>query len=468
MAVMIIIADENGNQLEKINPQIKSENWEEECYQIGCKVAKKVASQYLQETEQKLFDKRDKALRMKDIKQRTILTRFGEIAIQRRLYRNKNGEYCFLLDEYMNWRPNQLATPSLTSAIVDSATKLSFRKVSEEVEKYTAGVISSSTVHCLLQRVTPDAIDEEKKRHKSWYKDGNIPPPGERKVSILYMEADGLWIRLQREDKNHYELKGGIAYEGWERHEDDSYSLLNKKVYCHGDDSLPFWQLSGIHYDKYWDLGFVSLIVLGGDDADWINAGESEMGYCVRQLDGFHLSRSCCKGWEKGQEIYIAIRIGEICGDISKVIGNAKERTGKSSEKERKHVLKCLESGKDWRKKVTKLEIPQESRGLGTMEGNESNLFADRMKDRGMSWRISGAQRMGKAIELSHNGELNNWVGRRPALVRGEEQSLNFDLFGYKDAYIEQVSMPALYGQHASRAWVKVIKEITSLDYPLN
>ena len=64
------------------------------------------------------------------------------------LYRNKKVEYCFLLDEYMNWRPNQLATPSLTSALVDSATKLSFRKVSEEVEKYTAGVISSSTVYC--------------------------------------------------------------------------------------------------------------------------------------------------------------------------------------------------------------------------------------------------------------------------------------------------------------------------------
>ena len=226
-----------------------------------------------------------------------------------------------------------------------------------------------------MTRVTQDAIDEEKKQHKSWYGDGIIPPPGERKVSILYMEADGLWVRLQREEKEHYELKSAIAYEGWERHEDDSYSLLNKKVYCHGEDSIPFWQLSGIHFDKYWDLGSVKLIVLGGDDADWINAGESEMGYCVRQLDGFHLLRSCCKGWTQGQEIYRAIR----CGDISKVIGNPKEQIGKSSEKERKHVLRCLDRGIDWRKKVTSIEIPQEAKGLGTMEGSESNLFADRI-----------------------------------------------------------------------------------------
>ena len=59
MAVIIIITDENGNQLEKINAQIKSENWEEECYQIGCTVANQV--EYLQEIEQKLFDEHDKA-----------------------------------------------------------------------------------------------------------------------------------------------------------------------------------------------------------------------------------------------------------------------------------------------------------------------------------------------------------------------------------------------------------------------
>ena len=86
---------------------------------------------------------------------------------------------------------------------MDSATKLSFRKVVEEVEKYTAGVISASTVHCLLTRVTQDAICEEKTQHESWYED---VPPGERKVSILYMEADGLWVRLQREEKEHYEF----------------------------------------------------------------------------------------------------------------------------------------------------------------------------------------------------------------------------------------------------------------------
>ena len=32
----------------------------------------------------------------------------------------QKDEYCFLLDNYMNWRPNQSATPSLTSALVSN------------------------------------------------------------------------------------------------------------------------------------------------------------------------------------------------------------------------------------------------------------------------------------------------------------------------------------------------------------
>jgi hypothetical protein len=267
MAENIIYQDTSIRQ-EEINIGLSPEQWEEKCYKICCQKARDEAVKMLTQIEQRLHESRHKCWKVIGFRERTLLTRFGEITIQRRLYRNSNGEYCFLLDDYMNWRPNQSATLSLTSALVDSATELSFRKVSAEVEKYTAGVISASTVHCLLQRVAQDAINEDKKQHESWYEEGIIPPSGERKTSILYMEADGLWVRLQREEKEHYELKSAISYEGWERHEDDSYSLLNKKVYCHGDDSIPFWQSSGIHFDKYWDLSSVKLILLGGDDAD--------------------------------------------------------------------------------------------------------------------------------------------------------------------------------------------------------
>jgi hypothetical protein len=48
------------------------------------------------------------------------------------------------------------------------------------------------------------------------------------------------------------------------------------------------------------------------------------------------------------------------------------------------------------------------------MESNADKLFANKMKKRGMSWTIKGAQNMGKTIELAFNGNLPDWCGRKP------------------------------------------------------
>lgn len=74
---------------------------------------------------------------------------------------------------------------------MESATGSTFRRVSREVEK------SASTVHRLLQKVTQDAIDKEKGDWHSCFEDGSLWPPGDRRVPVLYTEADGLWVHLQ-------------------------------------------------------------------------------------------------------------------------------------------------------------------------------------------------------------------------------------------------------------------------------
>ena len=103
------------------------------------------------------------------------------------------------------------------------------------------------------------------------------------KAPVLYTEADGLYVRLQRETKGgkkqkHYELKNAIAYEGWERlsQKAERYRLMNKRVYCHsgvychsdgGSSSIPFWDGAGLAWNKHWDLEYSELMVLGGGDA---------------------------------------------------------------------------------------------------------------------------------------------------------------------------------------------------------
>jgi hypothetical protein len=473
MAKTIIMVDTDRNQVEKLaDIEITDGDWEESCYRLGCQVAREVAVKYLEEKADQLDKERPAGYRVKNTNPRTLVTRFGDITFSRRLYQDRQGEYHFLLDEYLNWRPHQAATPSLTEALLDSATGNTFRKVSREVEKYTAGVLSASTVHGLLQRVTQDVIDKERDDWHHCFEAGSLSPPGERKTPALYTEADGLWIHLQQEDQEHYELKNAIAYEGWERipGAEERYRLAGKKIYCHGDNIIPFWDGAGLEWHKWWDLGYAKLIVIGGDDAKWIDKGTEELGFSVRQLSGFHLARSCRKGWEGGDNMYAAIRTGR----VRWTLGKLKEREGKTAEKARKYVLERLEKGTDWREKIVEYEIredfqiPEGARGLGAMEGNESNLFADRMKDRGMSWTIKGAQHMGKAIQLAFNGELAKWCGRKPLDSGVRKSTLSFDLFDELDGYGKRTATPALEGPHASRSWAKVLKDMTSAYDPLN
>lgn len=247
---------------------------------------------------------------------------------------------------------------------------------------------------------------------------------------------------------------------GWERlpQRQERYRLANKKVYCHGTPEIPFWDGAGLMFHRYWDLSYTKLIVLGGDDADWINDGMDAMGYCVRQLDGFHLSRYCRRGWKEGKVVYDALRCGVV------VSGELHEREGKTAQKSRDYISRHQTEGIDWRVKIgSDFPIPEDARGLGTMEGNESHLFSDRMKDRGMSWTIKGAQHMGKAIQLVANGELGKWCDNNPP--KSGRQKLSFDVFDSQQTTqnTPRGALPALSGPHASRPWAKDIRQLTQI-----
>jgi len=78
-------------------------------------------------------------------------------------------------------------------------------------------------------------------------------------------------------------------------------------------------------------------------------------------------------------------------------------------------------------------------RGLGAIEGNVDKLVANRMKKRGMSWTLKGAQRMARLISLREMGQIHYWITRkdRPEAGRVPEKEVikrkitikeNFDL----------------------------------------
>ena len=169
MAMMIILQDEHGNQIEKMefDTKLTPEDWEESLYQKGCKLISKICVIALNIMEESLFHGHPQDWRVIGFRERTLVTRFGDVTFNRRLYMDSKGEYHFLLDEYMDWKPKQLATPSLTASLVRLSTEVPFRKVADTMADLLAGVLSRATIHRLLGRISEEASRRAMPEHGS-------------------------------------------------------------------------------------------------------------------------------------------------------------------------------------------------------------------------------------------------------------------------------------------------------------
>ena len=405
-------------------------DWEEESYLQGCTYARELAEHRLSALDDELMRSRPMGLRLVGFCEKTLVTRFGDVTIRRRMYRDSDGETVFPLDEYLGLKPQQQASPSITESVVEMATEMPpyqvrgrlFRKVTKTVSALTAGVLSRSTVHRLLQDVGQKALDEESERWEPQFERGEDISEGPHRADILYTEADGVWIHLQREDRTHYEVKSGIAYRGWRCVGDNRCELVGKRVYGRASESIPFWEGASLEWPKQYALDRVKLLVVAGDGANWIHRGTEEFGNAVFQLDGFHLSRTCGRGYgtEIGPAIYDAIRSGSE-SFASALMSAAVPAETATASRDREYLEANISNGVDRRNRVP--NAPSDARSLGTIQSNGDKLIANRMKKRGISWTIQGANRMAKTIQLSRNGELEKFCHRRSVHdpVRGRQ-----------------------------------------------
>ena len=374
----------------------------------------------------------------------------------------------FALDDYLGWKPRQQASPSLTESIVSMASAVPFRMANKMVSDLTAGVLSPMTVHRLLSGVGQNAMDDEYDRWESCFEHGEDVCDGQQQADVLYTEADGVWVHLQREDRKHYEVKSGIAYRGWRCVGDNRYELVGKRVYGHASESIPFWEGASLEWAKQYALDRVKLFVVGGDGANWIHRGAEEFGNAVFQLDGFHLSRACGRGYgtEIGPAIYDAIRSGSE-SFASALMSAAVPAETATASRDREYVESNISHGVDWRNRVP--NAPSDARSLGTMESNGDKLIANRMKKRGMSWTIRGANRMAKTIQLSRNGELARFCHRQSVHdpVRGRRCPLPRDGSTSRTRASDwaDASAPALNGPHSSRPWAAELRRLLRNAY---
>ena len=451
----------------------EARQWESRVFQQVCVAGQQEATRYLEALDEALFEQRSAGWVVVGFRERRLVARFGEVRIQRRLYRDGHEEYHFLLDEYLGLNAYQAATPEMQAMCTVLCGQMSFRKAADYLEQWLAGLLSHSTCWRLLQRTGEVAANARVEEVEAVFTRGEaVSQAGERQVERLYMEADGVYVRLQKQSRAHLELHSAIAYEGWERLSGtrEAYRLREKRAYCHVGDRVSFWEGVSLAWAHKWDLHRVREVIIGGDGATWIRAGMEPFSGATWQLDGFHLARACRQafGAQAGQKLYQALRAGKAT-KAQACLQQTPLREGKQAQRAFRWLEKVAQKkwGLDWR--VRQGLNMEDARGLGCMEGNQAQLLAARMKGNGRSWSPSGAYHMAKVQELLTNGEVQSWCYRQ---IHVEKSRTRYTRHPRSrriapDQWL-QAAVPALYGPSPNAPWVYWLRQLVHPQRLLN
>jgi len=279
--------------------------WEELIFGYACNLARSMAKDLLERIDEELMRGREEGLEGEGLKERWVTTLFGDIKIRRRLYRDGQGNYRFLLDEAMGLRKGSQASPKVEELATFLASYLPFEKCERLLRALLPEGLSHTTIHRLVGRVVDPYLEKEEREIAELFEDGVIPETEGRVVPHLMVEADGASIALQREEEKRTEVKVGIAYEGWQGVGKDRYRLKEKTSYTGIMDGERFWEGFSLTLAKRYDLSQVGQVIVGSDGADWAKEGADLFGG-IFQLDRFHLLRALRRGLrdELATEVY--------------------------------------------------------------------------------------------------------------------------------------------------------------------
>lgn len=404
-------------------------------FEIGCEVARTLMEQFLEEADKALETSRDKAsLRHKGSRSTNIKTLMGEVTMKRTLYRriNEDGtvEHVFLLDEALGLDTIGNISVNLVEKIVGHACEMSYREVSKAVSGLTNQVISHQGVWNVVQAVGEGQTEAEKRLIEAY---NNHQVAGEREVPVLFEEADGLWLSMQRGSregsfKGKKEMKIGIVYEGWAQRYpcSEEYKTVEKMAFAGYMKAEEFKVLRDAVVAEKYNTDEIWYRILNGDGATWIGAGHDTEG-CLFQLDPYHLAKSVVRNvYDKKSRRHIMRWLKE--GQFKKVFDKLEELKYEcGGQEEEVKNLTALETyirnnmgGIVSYKEREGVRMPSppegvEYRNLGTMEKNV-DIFAKRMKG-GKSWSVRGASNLSKIIALKIGKDFNDKIA---ALVSGK------------------------------------------------
>lgn len=461
--------------IEEIVENLKSvEDFGLTLLRMSLEIAREFYRKVLELLDTYLFQTKDRKLKSEGLYPRWVISPLGSVRIRRRKYRDGEGGYRYLLDDYLGLEGKSPLTPEIKESCAYLTTLLPFQKSAQVMEQtLPEAAISHTTVHRLVKRIAEPVIEEEEGKKTRAYEWGEIPDGGERVVPHLLVEADGVNIALQREEKDKAEIKVGIAYEGWELVSKGRYKVQQKTSYCALDSESGFWEGFSLKLAHRYDLSRTNNIVVGGDGASWVKSGAELLGGCF-QLDRFHLLRGLRQALSRRRELVYPVYQACNEGNYPLALSYLDRAKGEATGEERQKIEQVIGYISDNAAGLRDYRLDagaegQHLRRTGAIESNVDKLVANRMKKRGMSWTIAGAKHMACLLMVAEEGQLGRVCrpDKKENLALPVRKIRRILVKNYKEAADKwlKASLPALHGPHANRPWVKSLRHLSEVSF---
>lgn len=460
-AVPIIITIEVGHEKIKIKRDMVSIELEHQSKDFGQAIANQVFRLVLKIMDDTLQKAVPQSWKNTGRVKRRVVFENGYICFKRRIYRDEQGRIWKPLDLLLGVDPYARNSRRVQELGCLMVARSSYRNASEMLEYLLQVVVSPSSLQRMVKRFGVLIQEME----SDWSKEGEA---GKLQAPVLYGESDGVWLHLQQSQQKRAEVKVGLFYTGKKQIGVQRYACENKVVMTQVDGSNEEWQIKLRELaDRHFDLSKTRCLVVGGDGATWVKHSFDLLKLPqVPVLDRFHLCRAVHRSFGKvtNAEALLNELFVRPFDEVKPFLLSLTRKTRAKQKQALYQTLKYLENNQDALLNLDLRQIPELANAtLGSAEPNVDKLVRQRMRGRGCSWSISGAQ--GMLAILRHKQDLASIVFQQAKPSSRPTQERRISTPEPYQPY--STSMPVFRSADISQPWVQLLRNRLKYDLSL-
>lgn len=440
---------------------------EQLCWEAGKHLARCLMERWLQQREETVFAAHDRhQLRVKDRRPRRVLTVMGDVRFVRRRYRDREAKRDrYLLDEAIGLRPGVGLAGQVADLGMWLATQGSYGQASRLLTTLVGERIPKQSIWQLVQRRGAALVAQATQTRQAVFDTGQIPPAPATVLPVLFGEADGCMIAVQRAKGTRAEVKVGVWYEGWKQQPvtREEYALVGKQYVATLAAAQAFWEDMSLVAETRYGRSAIPEVYVGGDGARWITTGAQVLGPTRVKLDTFHLHRLLGRtfGWTPATTTVVQqFLAGAWDAPVQTLTALAVNEPNEKRRTKQAAALAFLDRHRALLPHVCYAAPVQGAlvnRQLGTMERHVDLVVAERFKKRGMSWSLRGAEHL---LQLRLQGLNGTWACplAEPVARPAQREPVPRRARRVRARAIPAATVPVVVGPHQGRPWVKWLK----------